>query len=93
MVVYDKSFSVVQDSHMWSLCNMVVLYGDRTKYHHKIYYALRCDSALRGRQDFRVYPIVRQHGCCTAIVLQYLLRGRVWPISPIDQKRRWHTPI
>ena len=67
MVVYDKIFSVVQDSRMRSLCNnMVVLYGDR------IIIKFIMHSAATAHheevQDFRVHPIVQQHGCCTAIV-------------------------
>ena len=51
MVVYDKTCSVVQDSRMRSLCNMVVLYGDR------IIIKSTMHSAARVRyeevQDFR----------------------------------------
>ena len=76
MVVYDKIFSVVQDSLMRSLCNnMVVLCDDRITIKSIMHSAATVH--YEEVQDFRVYSIVQLqlHGCCTAIVSQDLQRS------------------
>ena len=45
---------------------MVVLYGDRITIKSIMHSAATVH--YEEVQDFRVHPIVQQHGCCTAIV-------------------------